>query len=81
MTVAGNLAFQSGALYIVQVNPATASNTNVSGTASLAGTVRAVFAPGTYMERSYPILTANGGLIGTFGGLTTSGLRPVFRRA
>ncbi len=46
-----------GRVYVVQVNPATASNTNVSGTASLAGTVGAVFAPGTYMERSYPILT------------------------
>jgi uncharacterized protein with beta-barrel porin domain len=39
MTVAGNLAFQSGALYVVQVNPTTASTTNVSGTASVAGTV------------------------------------------
>jgi T5SS/PEP-CTERM-associated repeat protein/autotransporter-associated beta strand protein len=47
MTVAGNLAFQSGAFYIVQVNPTTASITNVSGPASLAGTVGAIFAPGT----------------------------------
>src|SRR5439155_278873 len=31
MTVAGNLAFQSGALYLVQVNPSTASSTNASG--------------------------------------------------
>ena len=46
MTVTGNLAFQSGALYVVQVNPTTASSTNVSGTASLAGTVGAIFAPG-----------------------------------
>jgi autotransporter-associated beta strand protein len=38
MTIAGNLALQSGAFYIVQVNPTTASTTNVSGTASLAGT-------------------------------------------
>jgi autotransporter-associated beta strand protein len=45
MTVAGNLAFQSGALYVVQVNPTTASTTNVSGTASLAGTVQANFLP------------------------------------
>ena len=49
MTVTGNLAFQSGAIYVVQVNPTTASNTNVSGTASLAGTVGAIFAPGSYM--------------------------------
>jgi len=30
MTVNGNLAFQSGAIYVVQVNPAAASSANVS---------------------------------------------------
>jgi T5SS/PEP-CTERM-associated repeat protein/autotransporter-associated beta strand protein len=74
MTVTGNLAFQSGAFYIVQVNPTTASTTNVSGTASLAGTVGAVFAPGSYVSRSYTILTADGGRTGTFDALATFGL-------
>src|SRR5262249_12923876 len=75
MTVAGTLAFQSGAFYVVQANPATAANPNVSGSASLAGTVGAVFAPGSYSTRSYPILTANGGLMGSrFDGLETRGL-------
>ena len=54
MTVQGNLAFQSGALYLVQVNPATASNTNVSGTASLAGNVAAFFAPGSFVTVATP---------------------------
>jgi hypothetical protein len=79
MTVTGNLAFQSGALYVVQVNPATASNTNVSGSASLAGTVGAIFAPGTYMVRSYPILTAGGARTGTFDALATPGLPAGFQ--
>jgi T5SS/PEP-CTERM-associated repeat protein/autotransporter-associated beta strand protein len=79
MTVSGNLAFQSGALYVVQVNPTTASITNVSGSASLAGSVGAIFAPGTYMVNSYPILTAGGGLTGTFNALATSGLPPDFQ--
>ena len=79
MTVAGNLAFQSGAFYIVQVNPTAASTTNVSGTASLAGTVGAIFAPGTYLERSYTILTAAGGLTGTFDALATLGLPAGFQ--
>jgi hypothetical protein len=75
MTVSGNLAFQSGALYLVQVNPATASLVNVTGTASLGGTVQAVFAPGSYTARSYDILHATGGLGGTtFSGLTTTNL-------
>ena len=79
MTVAGNLAFQSGAFYIVQVNPATASITNVSGSASLAGTVEAFFAPGNYgLVRSYTILTS-GARLGTFDALTTSGLPADFQ--
>jgi autotransporter-associated beta strand protein len=74
VTVAGNLALQSGAFYIVQVNPTTASTTNVSGTASLAGTVGAVFAPGSYVTRSYTILTAAGGVTGTFDAGAVRGL-------
>jgi outer membrane autotransporter protein len=75
MTVAGNLAFQSGALYLVQVNPSIASSSNVSGTASLAGTVQAAFAAGSYATRAYTILSAAGGLGGTtFNALTTSNL-------
>ena len=46
MTVAGNLAFQSGALYVIQLNPTSATFANVTGTASLAGTVNAMFASG-----------------------------------
>jgi outer membrane autotransporter protein len=76
MTVLGNLAFQSGALYLVRVNPSNASCDNVTGdgTAALAGTVQAVFASGSYAARTYTILSAAGGLNGTFSSLTTSNL-------
>jgi autotransporter-associated beta strand protein len=77
MTVAGDLAFQSGALYLVQVNPSTASSASVItvGSASLAGTVTAAFASGSYVARTYTILSTAGGLNGTtFGSLTTSNL-------
>ena len=77
MTVAGNLAFQSGALYLVQVDPSNASRANVTagGSATLAGTAVAAFAPGSYVTRSYTILSATGGLGGsTFDALTTSNL-------
>jgi hypothetical protein len=69
MTVAGNLAFQSGALYLVQVNPSTASFANVTGTATLAGTVQVAFAPGSYVTRQYSILHSSG-LVGTFNGVS-----------
>ena len=74
MTVAGNLTFQSGALYLVQVNPSIASLANVSGTAWLAGSVQAAFAPGGYVTRAYTILSASGGRVGTFDGLSTTGV-------
>jgi uncharacterized protein with beta-barrel porin domain len=71
MTVAGNLAFQSGAIYFVQLNPTTASRANVSGTAALGGTVDAIFAPGTYVAKQYDILHS-AGLNGTkFASLAT----------
>ncbi|WP_426610489.1 autotransporter outer membrane beta-barrel domain-containing protein [Bradyrhizobium sp. McL0616] len=74
LTVAGSLAFQSGAFYVVQLNPSTASTTNVTGTAALAGTVVADFASGSYVNHSYTILTAAGGVSGTFNALATFGL-------
>jgi YVTN family beta-propeller protein/autotransporter-associated beta strand protein len=80
MTVAGNLAFQPGALYLVQVTPSVASGTNVTGSATLAGTADATFAAGSYVTRSYDILHAAGGLGGTtFGGLTTANLPAGFQ--
>lgn len=67
LTITGNLAFQSGAIYLVQVTPAASASTNVSGTATLGGaTVNAVFANGSYISRQYTILTAAGGVSGTF---------------
>ena len=72
ITVAGNLAFQAGALYLVQL-AATASIADVTGTATLAGNVLANFAPGSYITRQYTILHADGGLGGTtFGGIATN---------
>jgi autotransporter-associated beta strand protein len=67
MAIAGNLAFQSGAIYLVQVDPSTASFANVTGTATLGGaSVNAVFAAGSYVAKKYKILTATGGVSGTF---------------
>jgi autotransporter-associated beta strand protein len=67
IAIVGNLALQSGAIYLVQVNPSTASFATVTGTATLGGaTVNAVFANGSYISKTYTILTASGGVSGTF---------------
>ncbi len=79
MTIAGNLAFQSGALYVIYLSPTTSSFANVTGTASLAGTVQANFAAGSYLTKQFTILTATGGFGGTtFAGLTNTNLQAGF---
>jgi uncharacterized protein with beta-barrel porin domain len=80
LAIEGNLALQSGAIYLVQVNPSTASFTRVTGTATLGGaTVNAVFANGSYVSKTYTILTASGGISGTFGSLVDTNLPSNFR--
>jgi autotransporter-associated beta strand protein len=69
MTVAGNLAFQSGALYLVTLNSTASTFANVTGTATLAGTVGAAFLPGSEVMKQYMILSANGGVSGGFAGV------------
>ena len=81
LTIQGNLVLTSAAAYIVEVSPTQADRTNVTGTATLAGTVQAVFGPGSYIARTYTILSAAGGRSGTFGSLTTSGLPAGFAAA
>jgi uncharacterized protein with beta-barrel porin domain len=71
MAVSGNLAFQSGAVYMVQVSPSTASFANVTGTATLSGNVLVAFAPGNYVLKQYDILHA-GALSSTFAGANSA---------
>ncbi|NEU96669.1 autotransporter outer membrane beta-barrel domain-containing protein, partial [Bradyrhizobium uaiense] len=67
LTIGGSLAFQSGAIYQVHVTPTAASSTSLNANATLGGaTVNAVFANGSYISRQYTILTAAGGISGTF---------------
>ncbi len=72
MTVTGNLAFQSAATYLVTLNPTTAAFASVGGTASLNGTAAAVYVAGNYISKKYTILSAAGGVSGTFGPLVNT---------
>ena len=72
LNVAGNLAFQPGSLYLVQVGPSSGSNANVTGSATLTdGSVQTVFTSGNNVLHSYDILHATVGLSGTtFSGVS-----------
>jgi autotransporter-associated beta strand protein len=74
MTIAGSLAFTSGALYVVSLNPVTASYSTVNGSATLGGAaVNAIFANGSYVSKQYTILNA-AAINGTFGPLVNTNL-------
>jgi autotransporter-associated beta strand protein len=63
ITVNGNLAFGAGSTYAVEVDPVSADHTVIIGSADLSGaTVVASYAAGSYVAKSYTILTAEGGL-------------------
>jgi autotransporter-associated beta strand protein len=80
LAVQGNLVFTAAASYMVEVSPANADRTNVTGTATLGGaTVKASFAPGTYVEKQYTILNATGGVNGTFNTLANTDLPANFK--
>ena len=69
MTIAGNLGFESGAIYLIQLRSTSASFAAITGTASLAGRVQANVVSGGSVTKQYDILHAAGGL----GGTTFSG--------
>ena len=61
MSIVGNLTFQPGAIYVVQVHPSATAMANVAaaGTAMLAGTIEATFPAGS-VSRSNTILRSAG---------------------
>jgi uncharacterized protein with beta-barrel porin domain len=70
MKVAGNLAFQSGALFLIQLG----ASANVSGTATLGGaTVSVTYPGGGNISKQYAIVTA-ANVGGTFGSLVNTNL-------
>ncbi|MEL4374788.1 autotransporter domain-containing protein [Brucella cytisi] len=73
LKVNGNLAFDAGATYVAEIDASGKSDRiDVSGTATLGGAkVYIEKAAGTYMPgKSYTILSAEGGIMGTFGDLS-----------
>jgi autotransporter-associated beta strand protein len=72
LTVNGLLNMISGSTYAVQLNPSSTTFVTVSSNATVAGTVQAFFALGSYVvPKSYDILHA-GSVSGTFSGLVVT---------
>ncbi|TWC06144.1 autotransporter-associated beta strand protein [Bradyrhizobium macuxiense] len=74
LNVAGNLAFQSGALYLVGLNSTASTSAKVAGGATLAGSVGVSVAAGSTVMKQYTILSTAGGRSGAFAGVDSTGL-------
>jgi autotransporter-associated beta strand protein len=73
MTISGDLVFQPDAIYFVQANSTSATEADVTGTATLSGIVLTLLllGPGDYSATSYDILHAARGFDGTtFSGVS-----------
>jgi uncharacterized protein with beta-barrel porin domain len=66
LTVKGNLAFATDATYLFGVSGVSSGFTNVTGTATLTGATASAQFQGTTFANKYTILSAAGGLSGTF---------------
>jgi autotransporter-associated beta strand protein len=75
LSVNGNLTLASGTNYFDAVTPTASSLTSVTGPASINGSFAASLASGTYtLGQRYTVLTASGGVSGTFASLSTVGI-------
>ncbi len=73
LQVAGALVFAPGATYTIGATAVQADSTLVAGTATLGGTVTVTVGSGTFLPRTrYAIVTAGGGVSGSFAGVTTN---------
>lgn len=74
LTVSGNLTLTASSLYIAEVQGNVSDRIDVTGSASLAGTLRIVPLGGRYSFNSpYTLLSATGGASGEFGAIDTAG--------
>lgn len=76
LTATGAVGFSSNSTLAVSVSSTGASKLVTSGSASVAGTVSATLLSGATLPTAgtrYAIVTASGGVTGTFGGLLTYG--------
>ena len=72
LTITGTLTLGAGAVLEINATPAQTSRVTVNGAASVAGTVELVAGAGTYPSTPQTILSATGGVTGTFSGVTTA---------
>jgi outer membrane autotransporter protein len=69
LTIGGNYTQSPGGTLQMEVSPTAASQLKVGGTATLAGTLSLLYAPGTYTTKTYTVVSA-GSVNGSFSKVT-----------
>jgi autotransporter-associated beta strand protein len=75
LTINGNYLQNSDGTLQFDLTPGGASQLVATGTATLAGTLHVIYAPGTYTTRSYALIQA-GAVQGSFSAIVDSGSEP-----
>ncbi|WP_321786382.1 autotransporter domain-containing protein [Paraburkholderia sp. J94] len=73
LTIGGNYTQASSATLAIEVSPTAASQLAVNGKATLNGVLAITYDPGTYTARTYTLVSATGGVSGTFSSVTSTG--------
>jgi hypothetical protein len=73
LNLTGNFVQNPGGTLQVLVNPSTTNQLIATGSAKLSGALNYVFAPGTYVAKSYPFLISGIAAQGTFTTISYSG--------
>ena len=69
LTIVGDYMQSPQGTLLFDISPTTASKLNVTGTATLAGTLSLLYGPGTYTAQTYHLLSANN-VVGNFASVT-----------
>jgi fibronectin-binding autotransporter adhesin len=72
LTVGGNYTQASNATLSIEVSPTAASQLNVSGSATLGGTLAITYDPGTYTATTFTLVSAKS-VTGTFSNIDSTG--------
>ncbi len=76
LDLTGNFFNAAGATLQIVVTPTLTSRFIIAGKAQLAGTLSYEFAPGTYSQHEYQVISASGGVTGAFNSVTYNGSVP-----
>lgn len=78
LSIGGNYTQGSGSVLSIEVSPLAASALDVTGTASLGGTLNLIYAPGVYGANSFTIVSA-ANVTGTFSTVTSNASAALFQ--